>query len=258
MKDFTLKISFIHSFFLRINPIKTFYCATDVLASSVAMVDFLVIPLGCPLDGGCQISSDQSGPEKKWNDRKCWASFMLNKSIPGEKSWESDWLTLTHIKSSPWPSRRRRGSHRRRGWSAASTPCPSAWEACSCPQCSCPGCLGSPWGAALPVEELWACPSCETSPGRGSFIILISLVHLAGGDHGAELADVGVHLVPPPLLDLAVVLTEKVAAVSTSLFPTMVGVLRWSLVKRDLGDDLKFESVFRPGGTRTSSGHLLA
>ena len=88
-------------------------------------------------------------------------------------------------------------------------------------------------------------------------MILISLAHLAGGDHGAELADVGVHLVPPPLLDLAVVLTEKVAAVSTSLFPTMVGVLRWSLVKRDLGDDLK-DSVFRPGGTRTSSGHLLA
>ena len=80
MKDFTLKISFIHSFFLRINPIKTFYCATDVLASSVAMVDFLVIPLGCPLDGGCQISSDQSGPEKKWSDNQCWASvFMLNK-----------------------------------------------------------------------------------------------------------------------------------------------------------------------------------
>ena len=69
MKDFTLKISFIHSFFLRINPIQTFYCAKDVLVSSVAMVD--LIPLGCPLDGGCQISSDQSGPEKKWNDRKC-------------------------------------------------------------------------------------------------------------------------------------------------------------------------------------------
>ena len=68
MKDFTLKISFIHSFFLRIYPIQTFYCAGDVLVLSVTMVDSLVIPLGCPSDGGCQISSDQSGPEKKWND----------------------------------------------------------------------------------------------------------------------------------------------------------------------------------------------
>ena len=46
------------------------------------------------------------------------------------------------------------------------------------------------------------------------------LVHLprhrlAGGDHRAQLADVGVHLVPPPLLDLAVVLSQ---------LPRVVGV----------------------------------
>ena len=84
------------------------------------------------------------------------------------------------------------------------------------------------------------------------------MVYLTSRNHGTQLADISVHLVSSPLLDLAVVLTEKVATVSASLFPTMVGVLRWSLVKRDLRDDLRFEFVFRPGGTGTSFGHLLA
>ena len=54
--------------------------------------------------------------------------------------------------------------------------------------------------------------------------------HLASRNHGAEFADVGVHLVSPPLLNLAVVLTEKMSTVRSSLLSTMVRVLSKMLV----------------------------
>ena len=54
---------------------------------------------------------------------------------------------------------------------------------------------------------------------------MMTWFHLASRNHGAEFADVGVHLVSPPFLNLAVVLTQKMTTVCSSLLSTMVRVL---------------------------------
>ena len=51
------------------------------------------------------------------------------------------------------------------------------------------------------------------------------MVYLASRNHGTQLADISVHLVSSPLLDLAVVLTEKMATVCAPLLSAMVRVL---------------------------------
>ena len=55
------------------------------------------------------------------------------------------------------------------------------------------------------------------------------MVYLASRNHGAEFADISVHLVSSPFLDLAVVLTEKMATVCTSLLSAVVRVLMMDL-----------------------------